>query len=88
MSKTGLTGLSLRVCLFLLIMDWNKLIKEDQGDSAPLLSESKIRAWLKYIEETDSDVIEEIIKRCKVNPEARQYFLMRSEEITEPQEAM
>ena len=88
MSKTGLTGLSLRVCLFLLIMDWKERLKNTQKNSSLLLSEAKIRAWLNHIEETDSDVIEEIVERCKVNPEARQYFLMRSEEIPETQEAM
>lgn len=61
-------------------MDWKKRLKNIQEDSSLLLSESKIRVWLKHIEETDSDVIEDIIERCKTNPEARQYFLMRSEE--------
>jgi hypothetical protein len=61
-------------------MDWKKRLKKTQDDSSLLLSESKIRVWLKHIEETDSGVIEEIVERCKVNPEARQYFLMRSEE--------
>jgi len=61
-------------------MDWNKRLKKIQKDSSLLLSESKIRVWLKHIRETDADVIEEIIERCKVNPEARRYFLMRSEE--------
>lgn len=64
-------------------MDWKKLLKEDKEKSKLLLSESKIRAWLKYIEETDLDVIEEIIDRCRVNPEARRYFSMRSEETPE-----
>lgn len=65
-------------------MDWKKQLKNTQEDSSLLLSESKIRIWLKHIEETDSDVIEEIVERCKVNPEARRYFLMRSEETPRP----
>lgn len=65
-------------------MDWKKQLKNTQEDSNLLLSELKVRAWLEHIEETDLDIIEEIIKRCRVNSEAKRYFLLRSEETSKP----
>lgn len=44
--------------------------------------ESKIRAWLTYIEETDSDIIAEVLNKCSSDNEARVYFLHRTEKMT------
>ena len=43
--------------------------------------ESKIRVWLTHIEETDSEIITEVLKKCRSNIEARVYFLHRAEEV-------
>ena len=39
--------------------------------------ESKIRSWLRHIEETDPHNITEIIERCRNNLGARKYFLLQ-----------
>jgi hypothetical protein len=44
--------------------------------------ESKIRAWLEYIEETDSEVIVEVVDKCRSDIEVRVYFLHRAREVT------
>lgn len=43
--------------------------------------ELAIRGWLAYIDEDDPLVVEQVIHRCRVDPDARQYFLMRSREV-------
>ena len=43
--------------------------------------ESKIRVWLTHIEETDSEIITEVLKKCRSNIEALVYFLHRAEEV-------
>lgn len=43
--------------------------------------ESKIRSWLEHIEESDSDLITEVVERCQRDSEAREYFLRRSKEV-------
>jgi hypothetical protein len=43
--------------------------------------ETCIRAWLAYIEEKDADIIAEVLDLCSIDPDARQYFLKRSEEV-------
>ena len=42
--------------------------------------ESRIRAWLTHIEETDSDIIADVLKRSRSDSGARVYFLDRAEE--------
>ena len=44
--------------------------------------ELKIRAWLTYIKETDSDIIAEVLDKCRSDIEARFYFLHRAREVT------
>ncbi len=46
--------------------------------------ESNILAWLAHIEETDPAIIAEVVDKCSNDPEARRYFLKRSEEVPEP----
>jgi len=45
--------------------------------------ESNILAWLTHIEETDPAIIAEVVDKCRNDPEARRYFLKRSEEVPE-----
>lgn len=54
----------------------------DHENSSPLdtHSESIIRWWLTRIEETDSEVIIEVIRRAKSSFEAKIYFLGRASE--------
>jgi len=37
----------------------------------------KVLAWLDFIKEVNQCCIDEVINECKVNPEARAYYLMR-----------
>ena len=41
----------------------------------------KVLAWLKHTGEKDQAVIDEVIAQCKVDPEARAYYVGRSSEI-------
>ena len=45
--------------------------------------ETRIRAWLVHIEETDPDIIAEVLNQCRNESDARRYFLKRSEEVSE-----
>ncbi len=45
--------------------------------------EAEIRAWLAHIEETDKDIIAEVVDKYRNDLEARRYFLKRSEEVPE-----
>ena len=42
--------------------------------------ELKIRKWFTAINETDPDIIAELLKNCRTNPKHRKYFLERAEE--------
>ena len=44
--------------------------------------ESRIRAWLTHIEESDPAIIDEILEMCRTEIKHREYFLKRSEEVT------
>ena len=46
--------------------------------------EKAIRVWLEHIEETDPEIIAEVMDRCQRDGEARAYFLRRSEEVPKP----
>jgi hypothetical protein len=50
--------------------------------SVPMTAEeeSEIRRWLTKIDETDPVTIDEVLDRCRNNPEAREYFLSRASE--------
>lgn len=43
--------------------------------------ETRIRAWLAHIDETDPVMIEETLQRCATDPEALAYFLWRAQEV-------
>lgn len=45
--------------------------------------EASIRAWLAHIEETDPDIITEVLDKCRDDLDARRYFLKRSKEVPE-----
>lgn len=58
----------------------------EQPEPLPELStdeEENIRAWLAYIEETDPEIITEVVDKCRDDLEARRYFLKRAEEVPE-----
>ena len=40
----------------------------------------KVLAWLKFINEDDQTIIDDVIHHCKTDPEARKYFVARHEE--------
>lgn len=47
----------------------------------PSSDETRIRAWLAHIDETDPVMIAETLQRCASDPEALAYFLWRAQEI-------
>lgn len=64
--------------------------QESQGGqpvkATPMTAEEEqaIRAWLIHIDEDDPAIIAEVLDKCRDNPEARAYFLGRSEEVPPP----
>ena len=44
--------------------------------------ELKIRKWFTAINETDPDIIAELLENCRTNPKHREYFLERADEPT------
>lgn len=46
--------------------------------------ETAVRAWLTYIEETDSEIITLVLRRCQSDVEVRAYILRHAEEVTRP----
>lgn len=73
---------------------WLPLLREHKPDIFAALSaatvsdlthseELAVRSWLAEIEEGDPLMVEQVIYRCKVNPDARQYFLVRSAEVSQ-----
>lgn len=71
---------------------WLPLLREHKPDIFAALSaatvsdlthadELAVRHWVAEIEEGDPLMVEQVIFRCRVNPDARQYFLMRSAEV-------
>jgi hypothetical protein len=47
----------------------------------PEIEEVAIREWLAYIEETDPEIIAEVVDKCRADTGARAYFLRRAEEV-------
>jgi len=41
----------------------------------------KVLAWLKYVNETDQAIIDEVLAQCSTDKEARAYYVGRSSEI-------
>ena len=73
---------------------WLPLLREYKPDIIAHLSattvtdltqtdELAIRNWLADIDEDDPLTVEQVIYRCKVDPEARQYFLVRCAEVSQ-----
>lgn len=44
-------------------------------------AESRIRAWLAHIKETDPGVIDEVLGKCSADPEALAYYMTRATEV-------
>lgn len=60
------------------------LINPKREPASPELTadeESKIRAWLTYIEETDSEIIAKVLDKCCSDNGARVYFNRRAGEV-------
>ena len=73
---------------------WVPLLREHKPDIFAALSAATvtdmtqadglaIRGWLAYIDEDDPLAVEQVIYRCKVDPEARQYSLVRCAEVSQ-----
>ena len=45
---------------------------------AYLIGESAVMGWLSSIGETDPAIVSEVLKRCRHDPDALQYFLRRA----------
>jgi hypothetical protein len=58
-------------------------VKQEPLPELSLDQEASIRAWLALIDETDPDIIAEILNQCHDELGARRYFLKRSEEVPE-----
>lgn len=56
-----------------------------QHESLPLtaIEEAKIWGWLAFIEETDPNVLDEVMRKCREEPSTRRYVLKQAE-ILEP----
>ncbi|MEJ1381089.1 MAG: hypothetical protein RPT95_09010 [Candidatus Sedimenticola sp. (ex Thyasira tokunagai)] len=58
-----------------------------EPEPSPELSpddETRIRAWLAHIEETDPAIIAEVLDKCCDDLDALRYFLKRTEEVPKP----
>lgn len=57
-----------------------------EAETASMTAEEEkaIRAWLAHIEETDPEIIAEVMDKCQREGEARAYFLRRSKEVPKP----
>jgi hypothetical protein len=55
--------------------------EETKNKLLSLGEESKIRAWMEHIGETNELLINEYLEKCQIDPGAKQYFLKRSEEV-------
>lgn len=46
--------------------------------------ETAIRAWLAHTEETDPEIIAEVLNQCRTDPDARDYFIPEAGEVPRP----
>lgn len=53
-------------------------LSANDGPALPADEETRIRAWLAAIGETDPDVITEVINGCRRDADVRAYFLWRA----------
>jgi len=65
---------------------WEAKDLATQQPAAPMHAgeEKAIRAWLEHIEETDAEIIAEVVEKCQRGEEARDYFIKRVEEVPKP----
>ena len=60
---------------------WSAVLKSRKSDLiAYLTTERAVTEWLDRIGEDDPAVISEVLNRCRQDPEALHYFLMRAGE--------
>lgn len=58
---------------------WLPTIRTRKADLLAALGEEQVvRRWLAHIQEDDPEIIDEVIHKCRDNPEARSYFLHRA----------
>ena len=71
---------------------WLAIIRENKAAIVAALAvglmsaeqEAAICAWLTYINETDSEIICDVLDKCRAEPNALEYFLKRSAEVPTP----
>lgn len=58
---------------------WSAVLKSRKPELiAYLIEESVVVQWLVSIEETEQEQVDEVINRCRQDPEALPYFLWRA----------
>ena len=64
----------------------NVAVAESQSMTLPiaLVEESAVLKWLRYIQETDDEVIAMVLHQCRSDPDALAYFLQRAREMPKP----
>ena len=71
---------------------WLALIRKNKAAIVAALAadlmtaeqEAAICAWLTYINETDPEIIRDVLDKCRADPDALVYFLKRSDEVPKP----
>lgn len=63
-----------------------RLLADNRPASVELELQPVLR-WLVYIGETDREIIAEVLERCRVDSEAKRYFLLRALEVPPPAKA-
>lgn len=54
---------------------------ENLNENIGKTDRQKVLDWLASIGETDQACIDEVLEQCKTDPDARKYYVMRSEEV-------
>lgn len=66
----------------------NKLATTSQNNAQQAQSRASeddaVKNWLAHIEETDPQIIADVIQQCHADPEANEYFLGRAKEVFSP----
>ena len=53
----------------------------DTDNKLMAANETAIRTWLSFIQETDPALINEVLDKCRSNPDALNYFLWRAKDM-------
>lgn len=61
---------------------WLPIIRDNKlAIIAELQGLTCVLAWLEHIGETDPEIVADVLNRCRLDPEARAYFLKRAKEV-------